>query len=100
VVVPELGLEYEVEGAAPVQALGTIRGREFYFRARHSNWTFEVANDLGELPTDVGGDALFYLQSRHNDASFLSLDEACVIIEHCAKSFLELTWPNLKTLGS
>ena len=33
--VPDLGIEYDLWGENPVQALGEIRGREFDFRAKH-----------------------------------------------------------------
>jgi hypothetical protein len=32
---PSLELEYELWGASPVQALGTIQGRVFYFRSKY-----------------------------------------------------------------
>lgn len=96
----ELGLEYVVGGCCPVQANGTIRGRQFYFHARHSNWTFEVANDLGELPSDVGGNAVFFLESRHNDAGYMSSAEASRIVEACSRLFLEVTAGRLKILGT
>ena len=91
-----LKLEYEIDDGPPIQALGTIAGREFYFHSKHSNWSFEVANDLGDLPTDVGGESVFHLQSRHNNAGRMPLGEACEIVERCAEFFLAVTAARLK----
>ena len=65
---PDLGVEYELYGEQPVQADGFIQGRGFHFHAKHSNWSFEVANDLGEFPSDIGGNAVFVVEGRHNGA--------------------------------
>lgn len=93
-------VEYELSQPPPLQGSGRIAGREFYFIAKHSNWSFEVANDFGELPSDVGGNTVFTVQSRHNDAGFMPMDEASKIIEDCARLYLEVTAPRLKRLGS
>ncbi|MDB5296131.1 MAG: hypothetical protein JWO31_2114 [Phycisphaerales bacterium] len=90
-----MGLAFEVYGAAPVQADGTIGNRQFYFRAKHSNWTFEMADDLGELPTDTGNNAVFSVEGRYRSAGDMSLDEASKIIEACAKLYVGTTLPNL-----
>ena len=100
VTLKELGVDYLVHGACPVQAEGMIQGRHFCFRAKHSNWTFEVANDLGEFPSDIGGNAVFILDSRHNDAGDMPLSEANRIIEACVRLYLEVTVRRLKVLGS
>lgn len=40
------GLEIaDLGGQVPVQAEGRIAGRPFYFRARHDEWSFAVADD-------------------------------------------------------
>ncbi|HEX8916810.1 MAG TPA: hypothetical protein VF796_30955 [Humisphaera sp.] len=90
-----MGLAFEVYGAAPVQASGSVGTRTFYFHARHSNWSFEMADDLGELPTDTGNNPVFSVHGRHRDAGEMPLDEASKIIEACARLFLSTTAPNL-----
>jgi hypothetical protein len=39
--------------AAPVQAEGMLEGRPFYFRSRHQEWTFAVAERDGVDPVDL-----------------------------------------------
>ncbi|MCI0456555.1 MAG: hypothetical protein L0Z62_06200 [Gemmataceae bacterium] len=86
--IPHLDVEYEVWGQAPVQALGTVLGREFYFRARHDCWSFEVADDQGRFPSDGGGVVGFTREGHHDSASYMPLDEACRIIEKCIQELL------------
>lgn len=86
--VPELSLDYELSGKAPVQAFGNIGDREFYFRSRHNDWDFEVSNELGKLPSDVGEKQLFYRTSKYKNASYMSFEEAIEIIENCAEEYL------------
>jgi len=93
------GVNYRVDGTSPVQGFGSIAGREFHFHANHSNWLFEVANDLGEFPSDVGGNPVFEIQSRHNNAGFLTKQEAIKIIEECCRLFLNITLDHLNVLG-
>lgn len=38
----------EPEGKCPVQAEGTINGREFYFRSRGSGWALHIAGLSGD----------------------------------------------------
>jgi hypothetical protein len=83
-----LGLTGELWGAAPVQALGAVNGREFYFRARHNEWTFEIARDSGSaLPSD-GGPPGFLRSARFPNASFMPLSTAEALIVECVESFL------------
>lgn len=37
-----------IGGNCPVQAEGTIAGKEFFFRARGNRWSFEVADGLSD----------------------------------------------------
>jgi hypothetical protein len=83
----ELALEYELFGAAPVQATGTICGREFYFRARHDSWEFEVAKEDGRLGSDCDEEPFFLRAGEAAGASFLSHEEAHRLIEKCAEEF-------------
>ena len=55
-----------IGGNCPVQAEGTIDGKEFYFRARHMHWSIGIGGepvcepewfweaDYGDLPFDAG----------------------------------------------
>ncbi len=92
---PELGLVYELGGVVPVQAFGSIGGRDFYFCARHSNWTFEMADDLGQLSSDTGNNAVLSVEGRNRNAGYMPLDEASKIIEECTKLYLSTVFPNL-----
>jgi hypothetical protein len=49
---PELDATFEVYGDCPVQAFGTVLGRDLYFRARNNCWSFDVAEHAGNLPSD------------------------------------------------
>lgn len=90
----DLGLEYELFGQAPVQALGTLCGREFYFRSRHDEWTFEMADENGDLPSDRGGTTVFYRSEVQPDASYLPLYEAEQIISTLAREYLASNRPS------
>lgn len=86
---PEWGARFEVWGAAPVQAFGTVLGRELYFRARHEQWSFEVADHLGRFPSD--GFAVsdgFYHEESYPDASDMPLHTAVRLIERCLRRYL------------
>jgi hypothetical protein len=84
--VPDLGIEYDLWGEYPVQALGQIRGREFYFRAKHSEWEFEVADADGVLPSD-GGKPEFVRRGKHPDASHMPHDEAASLIDSFLREY-------------
>jgi len=43
--IPNIDIEW-LGGNCPVQAVGTVEGLDFYFRARGSNWSIEI----GKLP--------------------------------------------------
>ena len=85
---PTLGLEYELFGVAPVQATGTVAGREFYFRARHDNWEFEVAKEDGQLGSDCDEEPVFLRTGHTENASFMDRGEAHRLIEACAAEFV------------
>ena len=86
-----LGLAYEIWGAAPLQALGTVGDREFYFRARHTEWEFEVALENGDLPSDVGAEPVFRKTGKHPNASYMPIDTGIAIIKRLATIFVTLT---------
>ncbi|MCG8460697.1 MAG: hypothetical protein MI919_30815, partial [Holophagales bacterium] len=81
--------ELEVFGSAPVQPLGTVDGRDFYFRARHDAWSAEVADSLGMLPSDGFSGGLF----RHGfqqKASYLALPRVNHLIEKSVDEYVRL----------
>ena len=85
---PEFEANYEIWGAAPVQAIGTAFGRDIYFRARHDEWTFEVADEAGNLPSDgQAGPSGFLIRGKDLNASYMPLREARKIIERGLKDF-------------
>lgn len=47
----------QIYGACPVQAEGTIDGKDFYFRARGNHWTI-----------GIGGDAVMSPEWSHREA--------------------------------
>ncbi len=87
-------LEGQIWGHAPVQAEGTIEGREFYFRARGDEWTFAVAEVDEADPADICcSDQGFFRQgiygkAKDYDASYMPYDEAERLIRICAQEFL------------
>lgn len=74
----------EIYGNCPVQAEGTIDGKEFYFRARYASWRLEVGNVLGEPEWT-------YSEPYGNDyeAGWMTEDEARGFIEQAAKRYAE-----------
>ena len=92
-----LPLQFEfTTPAAPVQAEGTIAGRPFYFRARHDEWEFVVAERVGADPAALGaedaatGAAWFRTGTvaGRSAASFLSRAQAETLIHECARAYL------------
>jgi hypothetical protein len=85
---PEFDAEFEVYGNCPVQAFGTVLDREIYFRARHEDWSFDVADGAGNLPSDgyLGSDG-FYRAGRYSNAGWMPLQEAVKIIVACLREF-------------
>jgi hypothetical protein len=84
--------------AAPVQAEGTVAGREFYFRARGELWSFTIAertdHDPATLgPEDVATGLAWYRSGTVSGgrfaASYLSLEEARSLIYECARAYLD-----------
>jgi hypothetical protein len=88
VMASEYDAKFEVFGDSPVQALGTVLGRELYFRARHDKWSFEVADHSGNLPSDgyLGLDG-FYREGDYPNAGWMPLQDAVKIIVRCLKEF-------------
>ena len=90
VVESELDLDYELTGPDPIQACGTLHGRTFFFIAKHSNWSFEVADELGNLPSDTGNNACCKMEGRRKLADDMSLQDTQQIIAACARLFADV----------
>ena len=88
VTAPEFDATFEVYGNCPVQAFGTVRGRELYFRARHDGWSFDVADHAGNLPSDgyFNSDG-FYREGEYPDAGWRPHQEAVATIEQCLREY-------------
>jgi hypothetical protein len=88
---PENCYEYEIWGLAPVQGFGKVLGRDLYFRARHQHWSFEVADHLGNLPSDGrASEDGFYREGKYPLASYMPVYQAIEIIDRCLKEYLGL----------
>ena len=89
---PEFEAEFEINGVAPVQAIGTAFGRTVYFRARHDEWSFEVADDTDNLPSDgQAGPTGFFKSGKYSNASYMPLTEALRIVELGLREFAART---------
>lgn len=88
VTAPEFDASFEVYGNCPVQAFGTVLGRDLYFRARHDSWSFDVADHAGNLPSDGYRDSDgFYREGEYPNAGWMPLEKAVAIIERCLREF-------------
>jgi hypothetical protein len=87
---PDQRIEYEICGNAPVQGVGTVLGRDLYFRARHDGWSFDIADHKGDLPSDgrAAPDG-FYREGAHEKASYMPLDVAMRIIDGCLREYID-----------
>lgn len=85
--VPALEVEYELFGDLPIQALGVVRGREFYYHLRHGEWTFEVADECGDLMSDHDQEPVFHRHGRvsYTDSTF---ETAKAQIQGCCMEYL------------
>ena len=94
-----LPLEYTITTpAAPVQAEGRVAGRRFYFRARHDEWRFVVAEhpdvDPAMLDADASARGLGWWAegaigaAREHRASRLCGTEVHALLEQCARRYL------------
>lgn len=90
VTAPEFDACFEVFGKCPVQAVGTVLDRDLYFRARNEEWSFDVANGEGHLPSDGYHNADgFYREGKYRDAGWMPLECAVKIIEKCLREFTD-----------
>src|SRR5262245_3299124 len=83
---PEFDAKFEVFGQCPVQATGEVLGRDLYFRARHGEWSFDVANADGHLPSD-GYSGGFYREGQYPDAGYMPHQKAVTLIAKCLREF-------------
>ena len=81
--------------AAPVGAEGTVAGRRFYFRSRHEEWTFAVAERPVVDPVDLestGDEDRGWVRTGRFDhpsqGSHLSAAEAESLIRACAAAYI------------
>jgi hypothetical protein len=81
------GWEGEIGGACPVQGYGVVDGYPWYFRARGSCWSLDVAVDPLADPVGVGWDVYGFSTGGEADegemfsASWMSFSEAWRHIE-------------------
>jgi hypothetical protein len=86
---PEYDATFEVYGRCPVQAFGTVLGRELYFRARHDGWSFDVADRDGNLPSEGYRDSDgFYREGVYPHAGSMPLREAVKIIARRLREYV------------
>ncbi len=79
---------FEVYGACPVQAFGTVRGRDLYFRARHGKWSFDVADSAGNLPSDGNFESDgFYREGIDPYNGYMPLPEAVAVVAECLREY-------------
>lgn len=88
VTAPEWDAAFELHGVCPVQAFGTVRGRELYFRARHGKWSFDVADAAGNLPSDGYFDSDgFYREGIDPHNGYMPLPEAIAVVAKCLREY-------------
>jgi len=85
VVAPEFDADFEVFGACPVEAVGTVCGRDLYFHTRHERWSFEVADDFGNT-NGHSADKLLH-EGDHPGADWMSHQQAAEIIIRCLREY-------------
>lgn len=85
-------VDYEIFGEAPVQALGTIGGHEFYFRARHDTSEFEVESSTDSMLSEERTEPGFRREGKVANASFMSQERAVALIDSCVIQFLAPHW--------
>ena len=75
-------------GQAPVQAFGEVGGREFYFRARNNEWSCELSDGQGQLPSDgqASSDG-FIRKGKYSNAGYMPLRDALKIIDRCMHEY-------------
>lgn len=74
-----------IGGKCPVQAEGTIGGKEFYFRARGDSWRLNIGGDVVMNPEWAYGED--YGDGPY-DAGWMTEEEALAFIEKAASLYL------------
>ena len=71
-----------------VQAFGEVGDREFYLLARYDQWSCEVSDSNGQLPSDgqAGADG-FIWDGKYTNASYMPLRDALKIIDGCMPEY-------------
>lgn len=113
----ELALEYSIYGSGPVQAEGCVGQFPFYFRSRHTAWSFTISLNEDVDPSNIAnpvpgcfdnrvegffkldGVVGYELEGRYgtgSDASYMPDVDAEIIIELCIRRFLSEIKPDLK----
>lgn len=70
-----------IGGNCPVQAEGTVDGKEFYFRARGNRWSIGIGGDVVLKPEWMYWE---WYGERDFDAGWMTEDEAMGFIEKAA----------------
>ena len=85
---PEIVIKY-IGGNCPVQAEGTIDGREFYFRARGEHWSLGIGGDPVSKPD-------WEYEERYGDwpsAGWMTPEEAESLLRMAAAKFISAAKP-------
>lgn len=80
----------QIGGYCPVQAEGTINGRDFYFRARGMYWSVEIGAKDEALHDKWGCGSWCFTEKYSDDqyaAGLMTQDEARAFIEKAAVIF-------------
>lgn len=74
------GWKGSIDGFCPVQGVGQVDDKFWYFRARHDEWSFEVYTKSceRELPKE---DPIWLTVGEHDNASWMKFSEAWALIE-------------------
>ncbi len=64
------------------------RSRGVYFRARHVDWEFEVADETGALRCDRDEPPVFLRRGKAKNAGYMQPDDAHRIILGCVMEYL------------
>ena len=87
---PDMCIEYEIYGYAPVQGFGKVIDRDIYFRARHDGWSFDIADNKGDLPSDGFADPDgFYREGAFENASYMPIEKAMRLIDRCLQEYID-----------
>lgn len=81
---PEISIEL-IGGQCPVQAEGKINGHAFFFRARGTRWSMEIAPSPSVSALDPQAWRWEETFATWPDAGYISQEEALAKIEHAAR---------------